>query len=238
MIAENSFAQTVGTSGSMSFATRIGRMVVALLSIAVAVYSLRLYGVVAHAWINVDSGIRSVIAAAPLQALTHMLIAPLALLVGPLQFFPRLRARHLAFHRWSGRLYVVACLIGGVAALLTAFHASGGPIAGLGFGILAVLWVGTTLGAWLAVLQRRIALHQLLMRFSFALTFGAVTLRLQIPIGFVLGFKSYQAMSVWLAYTSWIPNLIVVALYTWWQARDGLLAVQQRPRIVSAGGDR
>jgi len=46
------------------------------------------------------------------------------------------------------------------------------------------------------------------------MTFGAVTLRLQIPIGFMLGYTSYAAMSVWLAYTSWIPNVIVVALYS------------------------
>jgi hypothetical protein len=53
-----------------------------------------------------------------------------------------------------------------------------------------------------------------LMRFSYAMTFGAVTLRLQIPIGLALGFPSYSAMSVWLAYTSWMPNVIVVALYS------------------------
>ncbi|MGZ5935092.1 MAG: DUF2306 domain-containing protein, partial [Rhizomicrobium sp.] len=58
-------------------------------------------------------------------------------------------------------------------------------------------------------------LHRILMRFSYAMTFGAVTLRLQIPFGFVFfGFTSYREMSVWLAYTSWIPNVIVVALYT------------------------
>ena len=98
--------------------------------------------------------------------------------------------------------------------LATSPYASGGPVAGLGFGILAVLWLGTTLGAWRAAVQRQFALHRLLMRFSYAMTFGAVTLRLQIPIGFALGFPSYSAMSVWLAYTSWMPNLIVVALYS------------------------
>jgi hypothetical protein len=49
------------------------------------------------------------------------------------------------------------CRVGGFP------YASGGPIAGLGFGILAVLWVGTTLGAWRAAVQRRFALHRLLI---------------------------------------------------------------------------
>ena len=45
------------------------------------------------------------------------------------------------------------------------------------------------------------------------MTFAAVTLRLQIPIGFALGAPSYPALSVWLAYTSWIPNLAAAAVY-------------------------
>jgi hypothetical protein len=42
----------------------------------------------------------------------------------------------------------------------------------------------------------------------------------QIPIGFLLGYKSYSAMSVWLAYTAWIPNVLLVALYTLWNRRS------------------
>jgi hypothetical protein len=68
------------------------------------------------------------------------------------------------------------------------------------------------------------------MRFSYAMTFGAVTLRLQIPIGFALGFTSYSAMSVWLAYTSWIPNVIVVALYS-------LVVAAHRPVFAYRGGN-
>ncbi|MDB5358990.1 MAG: hypothetical protein JWO51_287 [Rhodospirillales bacterium] len=87
-------------------------------------------------------------------------------------------------------------------------------MAGLGFGLLAVLWIAATLGAWRAAVQRRFALHRLLMRYSYAMTFGAVTLRLQIPIGLALGAESYPAISVWLAYTSWIPNVAVVAIHS------------------------
>jgi hypothetical protein len=141
-----------------------------------------------------------------------------ALLLGPFQFFPGLRAKYPQAHRWSGRVYVAACVVAGTGGLAASPYASGGPIAGLGFGTLAVLWVGTTLGAWRAAVQRQFALHRLLMRFSYAMTFGAVTLRLQIPIGLALGYPTYSAMSVWLAYTSWIPNVIVVALYSMTQA--------------------
>jgi hypothetical protein len=116
-------------------------------------------------------------------------------------------------HRYLGRTYVVSCVIAGIGALAVAPHASGGPVAGWGFGILAVLWIGTALGGWWFAMRRRFELHRLLMRLSYAMTFGAVTLRLQIPIGLMLGYTSYSAMSVWLAYTSWIPNVVAVLVY-------------------------
>jgi len=162
----------------------------------------------------------------PLRALIHMLVAPVALLVGPFQFLSGLRSRYPRLHRISGRIYVGACVIAGGGGLATALHATGGPVAGFGFGLLAVLWIGVTLGAWRAAVQRRFPLHRLLMRLSYAMTFAAVTLRLQIPIGFALGYDSYAAMSPWLAYTSWIPNVIAAAIYS--------AAIQRRTAVAAA----
>jgi uncharacterized membrane protein len=206
---------------------RIGLAVMAALAVGVALYSFRFAAVLFDAWPGVDAGIRGAIMRAPVQALTHMLVALIALLVGPFQFFPRLRANHPQIHRVTGRVYVAACVIAGLGGLATAPYASGGPVAGLGFGILATLWLAATLGAWRAAVRRQFALHRLLMRFSYAMTFGAVTLRLQIPLGFMLGYASYSAMSVWLAYTAWIPNVIVVALYS-------LATASRRPTIATA----
>lgn len=192
---------------------RFGLGTMAFLAVGVALYSLRFAAVPAHVWLAVDDGIRGVVARAPLQALAHMIVAPIALLIGPFQFFPSIRARRPALHRLMGKIYVAACLIAGVAALATAPYASGGPVAGIGFGTLAVLWIVTTFGAWRAAVARKLELHKLLMTFSYAMTFGAVTLRLQIPFFLMAGFPSYSAASVWLAYTSWMPNVIVVALW-------------------------
>ena len=185
----------------------------ALLAVLVALFSFRFLGVTEGVWLDVDPGIRAVVTAHPVEALSHVIVAPIALLLGPFQFLPGIRWRFPAFHRRAGRVYVVACVVAGAGGLVTAFHASGGPVAGWGFGILAVLWIAATLGAWWAAVARNFALHRLLMRFSYAMTFGAVTLRLQIPVGFMMGYASYSAMSVWLAYTAWIPNVIVVALH-------------------------
>ena len=192
----------------------LGRMAMMALATGVALHSLRFFGVYWGDWIGVDPDIRRVIEQHPFEALTHILIAPVALLLGPFQFMSRFRTRYTAFHRWAGRIYVLACVLAGVGGFATAMHASGGPVAGLGFGLLAVSWTGTTIAAWWAAFTRNVPLHRVLMRFSYAMTFGAVTLRLQIPLGLAFGYQSYSALSVWLAYTSWIPNVIAVAVYS------------------------
>jgi len=117
------------------YLARSALAIMALLAAGVALYSFRFYGVLADSWLDVDPGIRAVIARVPIQALTHMLIGPIALFLGPFQFSSRLRAKYPQAHRWSGRVYVTACVAAGIAALAASPYASGGPVAGLGFGI-------------------------------------------------------------------------------------------------------
>ena len=194
---------------------RFGLYAMSILAVGVAIHAMRYDAVPMNIYIGVDDAIRSVIARVPVQALMHMLVGPIALLTGPWQFFADVRAKHPKVHRWNGRVYVTACLISGCGALFTAPYASGGIVASIGFTMLALSWLGTTFLGWRLAVARNFALHRILMRFSYALTFAAVTLRLQIPLGFIFfGFTSYREMSVWLAYTCWIPNVIAVALYT------------------------
>jgi len=194
-------------------AARLGLGFMVVTAAAVALWSERFFAVFSGLWPFIDSGIRGVVTAFPMRALTHMLIAPLALLLGPFQFISAIRARAPRLHRYMGRIYVASCVIAGIAGFATALHASGGPVAGWGFAILAVLWVASSLGGMFAAMRRQFQLHRLLMALSYAMTFGAVTLRLQIPIGFMLGYPGYPEMSVWLAYTSWIPNVLAVLAY-------------------------
>jgi uncharacterized membrane protein len=138
----------------------------------------------------------------------HVAGAATALLVGPWQFLPALRARHRGLHRWLGRVYLVGCLSGGIGGLVMAFGTTAGPIAGFGFGSLAVIWLICGVQAWRMALGRRFTDHRAWMVRSFALTFGAVTLRLYLPLLIMGGLSfldAYRAVS-WLA---WVPNLIL-----------------------------
>src|ERR1700692_233104 len=115
------------------YLARSGLAIMAFLAAGVALYSLRYYAALTDSWPDVDPNIRAVITQVPIQALTHMLIAPVALLLGPFQFFPGLRAKYSKVHRWSGRVYVAACVIAGLGGLATSPSASGGRVAGFGF---------------------------------------------------------------------------------------------------------
>src|SRR5262249_21737733 len=114
--------------------------------------------------------------AAQLVFLGHVIGGGLALLAGPWQLMPRLRARRPRLPRATGTLYVGAVALAGSAGLVMGPVAWGGPVAQLGFTALAVAWLGTTaLGLHRIVAGDR-AGHRAWMTRSFALTFAAVSL--------------------------------------------------------------
>lgn len=137
--------------------------------------------------------------------------AATALLVGGFQFIPALRRRR-ALHRWLGRIYATGCVVGGFAGFAMAFGTTAGPVAGWGFGILAVIWIYVTGQGWLTARARRFDEHRRWMVRSFALTFAAVTLRLYLPIGVMAGL-TFEQIYVATAWISWVPNLALAELY-------------------------
>jgi uncharacterized membrane protein len=157
----------------------------------------------------------------------HAGIASTALILGALQFFPRFRARWPAWHRRAGTVYVLCCLLGGAAGLLLAFGASSGPIAGFGFGLLAVCWIGATTQAWRLARARDIVRHRQWMVRSYALTFAAVTLRLYLPLAIMAHLDVINAYRA-IAWLCWVPNLVVAEL---WLRRGARLRTSP-PRAV------
>jgi hypothetical protein len=142
----------------------------------------------------------------------HAAGAATALLLGPFQFFPKLRARYLRLHGWSGRVYVLGCTAGGMSGFLLAMGASTGPVTMAGFGLLAVIWLVTTSLAWLRAVQRRIAAHKAWMIRSFALTLAAVTLRLYLLTADSLALPEVSSYQL-IAFLCWVPNLVLAELY-------------------------
>lgn len=160
----------------------------------------------------------------------HVSAAPIALALGIFQFLPRLRERRPALHRWSGRIYGIAILVSGVAGLTLALGATEKPVAAVGFGVLAVIWVGITAQAVRLAMAGRIIEHRRWMIRSFALTFAAVTLRLELPFFFILGGMEYPEASNYVAWLCWVPNLLVAE---WFIRRN---AARDMARAVPSAG--
>lgn len=148
----------------------------------------------------------------PILAGMHVIGAGVALLIGPFQFMRRLRTANPAVHRYMGRLYLLMILVGGIGGLGLAQIAAGGLVSRIGFSLLDVCWLFTAFMAYRAIRDRRFVDHQQWMMRNFALTFGAVTLRLWLPVLGAAG-HSFEAAYQAVAWLAWVPNLLLVEWY-------------------------
>ena len=176
-----------------------------LLSLAIGSYAV--------AFFFVDSlggpEFKSRFATIPWSSRGHIILGGLCLMLGSLQFSRSLRVRFPLAHRWTGRAYLSCVMISGIGALFMAPISDGGPVAHVGFGMLAVVWLYSGANAYLYIRARNIKQHQRWMIRNFALTLAAVTLRLHLPMlqgAFGLSFEQAYPIVAWLA---WVPNLLI-----------------------------
>jgi uncharacterized membrane protein len=110
----------------------------------------------------------------------HIFTAMVALVLGPLQFVPAIRA-HRRWHRRIGYAYVLAVVPAGLLGIPVALL-SERLLTQVGLLVPAVGWLVT---AWLAVCAIRrgdVEAHRSWMARNYALTFLAVTARLLVPL--------------------------------------------------------
>jgi uncharacterized membrane protein len=144
----------------------------------------------------------------------HILGGAIALLTGWMQFWTTFRKRYPAFHKFLGKVYLIAVLgLSSPAGFYLAWFATGGLWAGLGFGILAILWFYSTFSAYSAIRQGQVEAHKNWMIRSYAFTFAAVTLRLWLPLLINLfGMHNFMISYTIIAWLCWIPNGVVAEL--------------------------
>ena len=143
----------------------------------------------------------------------HIVFGGLALLSGWTQFSKKLRAKRMNLHRTLGKFYVIVVMISSIAGIYIGGHPTGGPIAMTGFMLLGILWFYTTLSAYTSIRGRNTSRHEVMMIFSYALCFAAVTLRIWLPIlqGITGDFITAYLIVAWLC---WVPNFIVAFIIT------------------------
>ncbi len=151
----------------------------------------------------------------------HAFSSGIALVIGPFQFRRRLRDRRPTLHRWMGRIYLTAILIGGLSAFVIAPGLISGLVGEIGLMSLAALWLWTGCMAYINIRSGNVEVHRNWMTRNYALTFAGVTLRMwlgaliatQLPMletkyagNFNNLFVEVYRVVMWLA---WVPNLFV-----------------------------
>ena len=145
----------------------------------------------------------------------HIVSGPCTLLLGMIlvsQRFPR-------WHRVLGRTQV-ACVLLVVApsGLWMAWYAAMGPVAGVGFALLAIATGWTVVLGWRAAVRRRFDVHRRWMLRCYVLLCSAVVIRVNGGIGLVAGIEA-EWFYVQTAWTSWLVPLLVWELIGWSQRR-------------------
>jgi uncharacterized membrane protein len=154
----------------------------------------------------------------------HALSGSVALILGPFQFLAGLRAKRPSVHRLSGKIYVTACLVGGLSGLTLAIGTQSGPVPALGFGLMAIAWLVITIGAVRAAMRRDFKAHRAGMIRSYALTMAAIALRIELPGMLIGGVDPELAYSI-VAWSCWVPNLILAEVW---------LLARRHPDLVPA----
>ena len=177
----------------------------------------------------------------------HFAAGGIILLLGPIQLIGRIRTAAPAFHRWAGRLYVIAAFIAGIGGL--AFIAVNGTIGGvamsIGFGGYGALMVITSVQTWRHARARRLpgrlASHRAWAIRLFALAIGSWLYRMDY--GFWILFTGgaghtadYRgAFDLVMDTAFYLPNLLVAEAFIRARAAPGRPALQVAAALMLTG---
>ena len=156
--------------------------------------------------------LRDSFVARPWGIYPHALFGGSALLLGAFQFNRAFLRRNPRRHRLLGTAHVVAATLVGAAGLYMSAWSYGGWTTHLGFAALAIVLLVSTVRAYLAARRHDFVAHREWMLRSYALIFGAVTLRIELPI-LIAALGSFDPAYAAIAWVSWVPNLIWAEWY-------------------------
>jgi len=115
----------------------------------------------------------------PTIVAVHLVLGGIYLTLAPFQFIRRIRSKHLAYHRRTGRLLVSIGVVLGATALFMGLVI---PFSGWGerliVGLFGTLFLVALLKAFVHVRAGRVALHREWMLRAFAIALAVATIRL------------------------------------------------------------
>jgi uncharacterized membrane protein len=115
----------------------------------------------------------------PILTLVHIVPGLLFMMLGPLQFAPTIRARHLRWHRLSGRIFIICGVVIGLSALVMslAMPSIGGFNQAAATTLFATFFLIALCKAFWHIRRREIALHREWMIRAFSVGLAVATIR-------------------------------------------------------------
>jgi len=120
----------------------------------------------------------------PYHSLLHSATGLIFMVLGPIQFLPAVRNRWIRFHRWSGRIWMIAALIGAISALLFVGQLPvwGDLSTNVAIVCATVVFLVALVQGYRTIRRRDITRHREWMIRCFAIGLGISTFRLLIPL--------------------------------------------------------
>ncbi|HYL63663.1 MAG TPA: DUF2306 domain-containing protein [Candidatus Methylomirabilis sp.] len=145
----------------------------------------------------------------PYLTLIHIIPGLLFMILGPLQFSPRIRARHSRFHRINGRIFLTCSAIIGISALVMSFGmpAIGGFNQAAATTLFGTFFLFALAKAFWHIRRREILLHRQWMIRAFATGLAVATIRTIIGFFFAtsrfthLTPREFFGTAFWLGFT-------------------------------------
>jgi len=141
----------------------------------------------------------------PILTFLHILPGAFFMVLGPLQFVERIRARYIRLHRVSGWLFVATSMVIGVTALVMSFTVTiGGGIETAATVVFAVLFLFCLTQAVQHIRRREIAQHREWMLRTFAIGLAVATIRPIIGLFFALTTllpQEFFGIAFWIGFT-------------------------------------
>lgn len=143
----------------------------------------------------------------------------IALVIGPFQFSNTFRNKFMTAHRWMGRIYLTAILIGTISSTYLSWTSAYRVNFSWAFALqsLAFAWIVTAAMAYISVMKGRIIQHKEWMIRSYVVTFAFVIFRwlneLSVVKSLMPQFAERGPAMGWLSWT--IPLLITEIVLSW-----------------------
>ncbi|MBS1664560.1 MAG: DUF2306 domain-containing protein [Bacteroidetes bacterium] len=187
-----------------------------------AYYASSLYrGNGAH-WNEMLPGLYSKDAAASTLGIgIHFAAGGIILILGSIQLIAKIRDRWPAFHRWTGRIYILASIfaaLGGTVFILKT-GTIGGTVMNIGFGLYGLAMLIAAILTWRHAAAGRMELHRGWALRLYALAIGSWLYRMDYGFWLLLAnglghqHDFHGPFDKVMAFFFYIPNLLVAELF-------------------------